>query len=277
MYTCIRDLLQLWQPVSQISTARIVNARLPNDVEAVDASRRQTSCKHPIRPVRGHVVIYEVALEPVCTPPPVHLQIENKEGGDVLTASIRHPACLPQLAHVRVDQRKPCGTLGPQFELAIATRPAHIRTANDATLAENCIAVLHSKEAEKVARHQREQEPIRRGARRHLTLVLGNQLKNQARRQAPEGKPGGQLRRSVLLEHVIPCVSKLRHQASILHIMPEAADARLLASFELQHSSVTCLWLLHRLSIWYVSPARPEVEKLPWNCQSLLVHRQLKF
>eukprot|EP00438_Fugacium_kawagutii_P027114 Skav229399 [mRNA] locus=scaffold2316:79349:82788:- [translate_table: standard] len=60
--------LQLRQPTTKVEPLGVELAALMHHIEGAQAPFREPGAPHPIAPVRRHIVVDEVTLEPICTP-----------------------------------------------------------------------------------------------------------------------------------------------------------------------------------------------------------------
>ena len=77
---------------AEVSIRVVVSALLLNvEAAVVTWVTSDAASIAPVTPIRAHVIIHELALEPLCAHAPIQTKVLGQEGSNILAASIAHP------------------------------------------------------------------------------------------------------------------------------------------------------------------------------------------
>ena len=125
-------------------------------------------------------------------------------GPYVLAAAVRHEARRPQLAHVRVHQRRARPPLLPCSQSITIDAPLP-RRALDAVREEELLSIIVRVIHEVVAPRQFKFDPVRALVGHSLLFIFRTFMSDAARRQAAPREPGRELRGVALADHACVC------------------------------------------------------------------------
>mmetsp|Transcript_26184 Transcript_26184/g.73406 ORF Transcript_26184/g.73406 Transcript_26184/m.73406 type:complete len:207 (+) Transcript_26184:158-778(+) len=158
------------------------------------AWRTSEACSsHPVAPVQGCIVVYELLLKECRPLPPVHAVLYDEEAGHVLPPSVRHVACLVELLHAGVHQRHPCLAGLPPLQQLQPWVPLYLDARLQASLQEDPFPMFGGKEFVEISGEQFECDPVSRLVGHTVSFVAPQLMRHAPRGHAAVSQPGRKL------------------------------------------------------------------------------------